>query len=115
VCASKSANLRGNDYDIELSHDLSEGESKIQMSTVLGAGVKATGTLSNNGGAVGKSYEVSYDTDLNAGRTLSATVNPEAGSGEIEYVDESTFDGTLTANIPLGGSPSVTFKRSFGF
>jgi len=115
VSASKSANLRGNDYDIELSHDLSEGESKIQMSTVLGAGVKATGTLSNNGGAVGKSYEVSYDTDLNAGRTLSATVNPEAGSGEIEYVDESTFDGTLTANIPLGGSPSVTFKRSFGF
>lgn len=62
-----------------------------------------------------QSYEVSYDTDLNAGRTLSATVNPEAGSGEIEYVDESTFDGTLTANIPLGGSPSVTFKRSFGF
>ena len=62
-----------------------------------------------------QSYEVSYDTDLNAGRTLSATVNPEAGSGEIEYVDESTLDGTLTANIPLGGSPSVTFKRSFGF
>ena len=54
VSASKSANLRGNDYDIELSHDLSEGESKIQMSTVLGAGVKATGTLSNKGGAVGK-------------------------------------------------------------
>jgi len=25
------------------------------------------------------------------------------------------LDGTLTANIPLGGSPSVTFKRSFGF
>ena len=62
-----------------------------------------------------QSYEVSYDTNLNAGRSLSATVNPDAGTGEIEYVDESTFDGTLTANIPLGGSPSVTFKRSFGF
>ena len=54
VSAAKSANLRGNDYDIELSHDIAEGESKIEMSTVLGAGVKATGTLSNTGGAVGK-------------------------------------------------------------
>ena len=46
VSASKTTNLRGNDYDVELSHDLSEGESKIKMSTVLGAGVKAIGNLS---------------------------------------------------------------------
>jgi hypothetical protein len=115
VSASSTRSLRGNDYDIELSHDLSEGESKIKMSTVLGAGVKAVGTLSNKGGATSKGYEIEYDTTLNDGRTLSASVNPDAGTGEIEYTDSSTFDGTVTANIPLGGSPSVTFKRSFGF
>jgi hypothetical protein len=115
VSASKTTNLRGNDYDVELSHDLSEGESKIKMSTVLGAGVKAIGTLTNKGGSTSKGYEVEYDTTLNEGRTLSASINPDAGSGEIEYVDSSTLDGTLTATIPLGGSPSVTFKRSFGF
>ena len=244
VSASKTTNLRGNDYDVEISHDLGEGESKIKMSTVLGAGVKAIGTLTNKGGATSKvrarpppsghtrrrhrrstptsrafapchrlqkrargspraraqntrasaaqkmqkptrlqdqgvsdaehmdsildadgvwrssranliprtraaaltcallcspsslapplplpcpslaprlprppeqGYEVEYDTTLNEGRTLSASINPDAGSGEIEYVDSSTLDGTLTATIPLGGSPSVTFKRSFGF
>lgn len=54
VSASKTTNLRGNDYDVELSHDLSEGESKIKMSTVLGAGVKAIGTLTNKGGSTSK-------------------------------------------------------------
>ena len=61
------------------------------------------------------SYEVEYDTQLTEGRTLSASVNPQDGSGEIEYVDNASIDGTLTATIPLGGQPKLTLSRAFSF
>jgi hypothetical protein len=121
VSATKSASLRGvgdiasGDYDIELSHNLKDNESKIKMSTVIGSGIKAIGTMTRKGADHSTAYEVEYDTTLTDGRTLHANVNPQDGSGEIEYVDTSSLDGTLTATIPVGGQPKVTFKRSFGF
>lgn len=115
VKATSSRTLRGNDYDIEMSHDLQEGESKLKLSTVLGNGFKAIGHLSNKGGETSKSYEVEYDTTLNEGRTLTATVSPSTGEGEIEYVDSKTLDGELKATMPLGGQPKVVFSRAFGF
>ena len=42
-------------------------------------------------------------------------MKPQDGSGEIEYVDSATLDGTITANIPLGGKPTVSVKRGFSF
>lgn len=67
------------------------------------------------GGSSDLTYELEYETTLDAGRTLSANVNPKAGTGEIEYEDSVTVDGTLTATIPLGGTPKVTLKRAFSF
>lgn len=107
--------LQAGEYDVELSHNLKDNQSKIKMSTVIGAGVKAIGTMTKKGDDHSTGVEVEYDTTLTDGRTLSASVNPADGSGEIEYVDTSSLDGTLTATMPLGGQPKVTFKRSFGF
>lgn len=115
VTATSSRSLRGNDYDLEISHNLADNESKLKLSTVLGAGVKAIGTLANKAGASSTGYEVEYETTLTSGRTLSASVSPADGAGEIEYEDSSTLDGIITATIPLGEAPKVTFKRSFGF
>jgi len=116
ITASRSTTLRGQDYDLEISHDISASASKLKLSTVLGSGVTAIGSLSNTGGDSSMSYELEYETDLTAGRTVSASVSPSDGTGEIEYEDSATLgDATLTATIPLGGSPSVSVKRSFGF
>ena len=116
VSAAKSGlSLRGQDYDMEVSHDLSASESKLKLSSVLGAGVKAIGSLTSSGGKTDTALEVEYDTTLNKGRTLHVGVNPQAGTGAIEYEDSATLDGTLSANIPLGGSPKVSFKRAFSF
>lgn len=115
VSAARSATLRGQDCDIELSHSLGPNESKLRLSSVLGSGVTAIGELTSAGGDSSVSYEVEYDTTLTAGRTLTASVKPKDGSGEIEYVDTATLDGTITANIPLGGKPTVSVKRSFEF
>jgi len=115
VSATSARKLRDNDFDIEMSHDLNDNESKLKMSTVLGAGVKAIGTLANKAGAASTGYEIEYETQLTSGRRLSATVSPADGAGEIEYEDSASLDGTITATIPLGEAPKVTFKRSFGF
>jgi hypothetical protein len=123
VSASRSVSLSGismngvspQDCDLELSHDLSSSESKLKLSTVLGSGVKAIGLMSTKGGDSKMSYEVEYDATLSDGRTLSASVSPADGTGEVEYEDSATLDATVTAKFPLGGTPSVTIKRSFGF
>lgn len=115
VSASRSTSLRGQDYDLDLSHSLSDNESKLKLSSALGSGVRAIGDLTTKAGASSMSYEVEYDTTLTKGRSLHASVKPQDGSGEIEYVDSATLDGTITANIPLGGKPTVSVKRGFSF
>jgi len=115
VSASRAATLRGTDCNLQISHEVDSSESKLKLSTLLGSGVKAVGTLATKGGSHDTSYEIEYDTTLTEGRTLSANVNPKDGSGEIEFVDTATLDGELTATIPLGGEPKLTLKRAFKF
>jgi len=115
VSATRSTKLQGQECDLELSHEVASNESKLKLSTLLGSGVKAVGTLTSKGGDHSTTYEVEYDTTLTEGRTLSATVNPGAGTGEMEYVDNASIDGTLTATLPLGGQPKLTLKRAFNF
>jgi len=115
VSASRAATLRGTDCNLQISHEVDSSESKLKLSTLLGSGVKAVGTLATKGGSPDTSYEIEYDTTLTEGRTLSANVNPKDGSGEIEFVDTATLDGELTATIPLGGEPKLTLKRAFKF
>lgn len=115
LTAARAANLRGTDCNLEMSHQPADGESKLKLSTMLGSGVKAIATLTSKGGDASTSYEVEYDTQLTEGRSLSASVNPQDGSGEIEYVDNASVDGTLTATIPLGGQPKLTLSRAFKF
>jgi len=115
VKAGRSVSLNDRDCDLELSHDLATTESKLKLSTVLGSGLKAIGQLTSQGTDSKMSYEVEYDTTLTEGRTLSANVNPAAGTGEVEYEDSATLDATVTATFPLGGAPKLTIKRAFGF
>jgi len=67
------------DCDLEVSHDLTSSESKLKLSTVLGSGLTAIGSLTSKGSASKLAYEVEYDTTLGEGRTLSATVSPADG------------------------------------
>jgi len=115
LSASRKASLRGQDCNLEISHEVASSESKLKLSTLLGSGVKAIGTLSTKGNAHETTYEFEYDTTLTSGRTLSANVNAKDGSGEIEYVDTASVDGELTATIPLGGEPRLSLKRAFKF
>jgi len=116
VSAARGVSVRDQDCDLELSHDLDSAKSELKLSTDLGSGVKASGTITTQGGASSTAYEVEYDTTLTSGRTLTATLNPSDGSGEVEYEDTATVsDATITATLPLGGSPKLSLKRAFSF
>jgi hypothetical protein len=116
VTATRATNLLDRDYALELSHDVAGAESKVKLSSVLGSGVTAQGTFAAKGGSTSATYELEYETDLTDGRTLSASFNPKAGTGEMEFEDTVTLnDVTINAKFPLGGSPAVSIKRSFGF
>jgi hypothetical protein len=116
VKAARGARMFDRDVDVEGSYDVKDSNSKLSLSTVLGYGVKATANVNfDKKGARSEDYELEYESSLGDGRTLSATVDPSTGQGEIEYEDSSTFDATLTASVASGGKPSVTVKRSWGF
>jgi hypothetical protein len=116
ISATRGVSVRDQDCDLHLSHDLDSSKSELKLSTNLGSGVSASGTISTQGGSSSTSYEVGYDTTLTSGRTLSATLNPADGSGEVEYEDSATVsDATITATFPLGSSPKLSLKRAFGF
>jgi len=116
VKAARSASVCGQNCDFEASHNVGDNKSKLKMSSVLGHGVTASGTVEvGNGGSRATSYELEYDAALGSGRSLSASMNPMAGTGSIEYEDNELVDATITASMDLGGKPKVTMKRSWAF
>lgn len=111
ITATKSATFGSQDCDLEATYDVGTSDSKLKLSTVLGAGITGVATMTTSN----VDYSFEYDTELTGGRTLSATVGAD-GSGEVEYVDEATIDATITATMDLaGGSPKVTVKRAWNF
>ena len=116
VSASRSTSLGGQSCELTASHLPGSGESKLKLSTVLGAGVTGTGEMTIKGGDTSTNYEIEYEAALGSGRELSASMNPSDGTGEVEYTDTSTIDeATITATMPLGGKPTVTVSRSWDF
>ena len=52
---------------VALPAQVDSSESKLKLSTLLGSGVKAVGTLATKGGSHDTSYEIEYDTTLTEG------------------------------------------------
>jgi len=116
VTAARDTKMFDREVAVEASHSPQDSGSKVKLSSVLGHGLTASGTVNvAKGGARTTDYELEYDASLGEGRTVSATVNPANGAGEIEYEDTKTIDATITASMDLGGKPKVTVKRAWGF
>lgn len=119
VTASRTTSFGDQAVEAEYEHSLKSGDSKLKLSTILGNGITAIANIANaKGGGAEASYELEYEGTLTEGRTLSANVKVADGSGEVEYEDSATLasqDSTITATMPLGGTPKVTVKRSWSF
>lgn len=115
VKAGRDVQIQGQDVSVEATHAPKASSSKVKLSSVLGHGVSGSATWQVGNKLTDADYELEYETDINAGRSLSAKVNPRDGSGDIEYVDSSTIDATITASLDLGGKPKVSVKRAWSF
>jgi len=116
LTAGRDTKMFDRDVAVEASHTPQSGNSKVKLSSVLGHGLKASGTVNvAKGGTRTTEYEMEYDAALGEGRSVSATVNPANGAGEVEYQDSKTIDATITASMELGGKPKLTVKRAWGF
>jgi hypothetical protein len=119
VTASGDVDAGSQNVNYELEHTLASGDSKLKLSSVLGNGLKAIANIARSkNGDMSTDYNLEYETELQAGRTVSARINGD-GSGDIELEDTTTLsaqEATIVANMDLGGSsPSVTVKRSWAF
>merc|ERR1719174_2143078 len=84
VSLERDLDVGDNKVASALSFNPGSGKSKLSLSTVLGSGVEVTADIDDLGGDRSTSMEVSYETDLGDGRTLTATVDPMNSSGEVE-------------------------------
>jgi len=116
VSVARPWSIFNQDCDVKATHTPKDGQSKLKLSSMLGHGVKAVGTLTvDKSGSRETDYEVEYASDLGGGRTVAVNANPLSGSGDIEYVDTKTLDATVTASMDFGGQPKLTIKRSWDF
>jgi len=115
LTAARDTKMFDRDVAVEASHTTKDSASKLKLSSVLGHGLTASGTVTMKNGARSEDYELEYDATLGEGRTVSATVNPVNGAGAVEYEDSKTIDATVTASMDIGGKPKVTVRRSWGF
>ena len=100
--------------------------ARVKLMSRLGDGnkdsVSAQVDYATQGGAT--TYEVGYDRNIDDGRDISATFNPDSKNLNIDYVDNTFEKGatwTASADVPLenGGSNNIldaaklTLKRSW--
>jgi len=115
VSATRDVKLQGQDCTLEASHERASGDSKLKLSSVLGHGVSGTATWLVGSKMQDTDVELEYAASVGDGRSVSASVNPKNGKGDVEYVDSKTIDATITAGMDLGGKPSLTVKRGWAF
>ena len=113
--AARDVKIQGQDVNVEASHERKSSTSKVKLSSVLGHGVSGSATWTVGNKLDSADMEIEYASDISDGRSLSATVNPRNGAGDVEYVDSKTLDATVTAAMDLGGKPKLSVKRAWSF
>jgi hypothetical protein len=126
VSAQRDVNLGDNKVNVQPSWLVKAQTARVKLMSRLGDGnkdsVSAQVDYATQGGAT--TYEVGYDRNLDDGRDISATFNPDSKNLNIDYVDNTFEKGatwTASADVPLenGGSNNIldaaklTLKRSW--
>ena len=126
VSAQRDVKLGDQNVNVQPSWMVKAQTARVKLMSRLGDSnkdsVSAQVDYATQGGAI--SYEVGYDRNLEDGRDVSATFNPDNKNLDIDYVDNKFEKGatwTASANVPLesGGSNNildaakVTLKRSW--
>lgn len=123
VSAARGVDLGDQSVDVDASWLVNSKTARVKLMTKLGDGddaVNAQIDYDTEGGSA--TYEVGYSRNLEEGRDLSATFNPDSKNLDVDYTDttfESGATWTASASVPLESgdnildSASLSLKRSW--
>jgi len=122
VSAERDVNIGDQNVNVQPSWLVKAQTARVKLMSKLSGGdaVRAQVDYDTNGGAV--SYEVGYSRNLEAGRDLDASFNPDSKELDVELVDSKFENGatwTAKASVPLENSNNIldaaklTLKRSW--
>jgi hypothetical protein len=123
VSAERELKLGDQNVDTTASWLVKAQTARVKLMSKLGGGdsVSAQVDYATEGGNV--AYEVGYSRQLEAGRDLEATFNPDSKNLDVELVDtkfESGATWTAKASVPLEGNnimdaAQLTLKRAWSW
>ena len=110
VSATRSVTIGDRDIDLEPSFLVKAQTARVKLMTAFGKDkVSAQVDYETKDSELG-AIELGYERELEAGRTLSATLTPADKNLEVEITDtkfESGATWTATATVPLEGDNMV--------
>lgn len=121
VSAQRNLDVGDRDVDTEVTWVVASKTARVKLMTALGDKDSATATIDYDTDGGDTSYEVTVNRDLDDGKSVEVTFDPESKDLDIEYVDTEFESGaTWTANVavPLEASniadaATLKLKRSW--
>jgi len=125
VSAERDVSIADQNVNVQPSWLVKAQTARVKLMSKLGDSkdsVSAQIDYDTNGKS--SSYEVGYDHNIDAGRDVSATFNPDKKQLDVDYVDnkfESGATWTASAEVPLEGGSNIldaaklTLKRAWAW
>jgi hypothetical protein len=95
---------------VEPSWRVKAKSARVKLMSKLGDNDKLSAQIDHTPDGGATTYEVSYDRQIEEGRDLSATVDANGKTVEVDYVDSKTEDGatwTASASMPIDSGKDV--------
>jgi len=108
IGAAREVEIGDQKVQVEPSYKVQAKTARVKLMSALSGG-KVAATVDYNGGDVDVD-EVSFEKELEAGRSVTATLTPKTQNLEVEYKDDKFESGaswTATANVPLEDSNNI--------
>lgn len=123
VTAARDVDVGDSTVGVDLGWKVASKSARIKLASKLGDSdsVNAEINYETEGGAT--TYELGYDRNLEDGRDVSVTFNPDSKNVEVEYTDGTFEKGatwSATLDVPLEDgnaldSTTVSLKRSWSW
>lgn len=108
VGASKEVEVGDQKVNVEPSYKVQAKTARVKLMSALSGG-KVAATVDYADGDVDVN-EVSFEKELETGRSVTATLTPKSQNLEVEYKDDTFESGaswTATANVPLDDANNI--------
>jgi len=108
VGASREVEIGDQKVNVEPSYKVQAKTARVKLMSALSGG-KVAATVDYSDGDVDVN-EVSFEKELETGRSVTATLTPKSQNLEVEYKDDTFESGaswTATANVPLEDANNI--------